>query len=940
MMAICVLTVLVLSSLTSVELQSSSNARKANIAKQNALLALNLAVGRLQETVGQDQRFTATAGIQGSTPNPYITGVWKKNVSEPSTWLISGNSDRSPKDATPANIPNPTGAKGTSEVFLVDLGSVSDESERVKLNKMDVADATNRGRYAYWIGDEGTKVSVAIEDETNSLNYNNSRPADADPNNPPGDGHNWTLKSYRDELRQIAPAVTNFWILAGIPFADVSSSNRIGNVSQLGHLPMLASGGTSPDPKDFFHTMTPLSRGVLIDHTAKNGKLKEDLSDTPSFSGSQTGVKRFLRARLDTLSDGNRGFFTQTSRNRTDGIFPQFSIGPVLTEFVVRYGFYREVTGPKEDGSEQDDELRIRTEMQVELWNPYAFDVEIESRMEITVKNLPDIELTIDGKTYTVNIPDDIFLRGPSLAYDTPAYAASPCVFAPGEIKWLKGSGGLGGRLLSTTGSSRSEAIPDRTGGAPTTDPSKLPPIKIPPLDPLAVSEAEIRIVVPELDGEDDNFLLVEIDSAGHLLSSFQPQFTYSKVDITVPLSQSDWRFGYAFEMDDDLERWTYGDHPKAMDPRNFDMDKTDFADESFQYWTNDPTDTLGTINQAGGGSFNSLKSIILFDVPTQEPVSVGTLTNLIGEKPYMLGNTWGSSVNDYFDKYFISTIPRWFDWDLSNPPILPSRYIDFYLEGQPNIVIGDPYGRSDVDADYVLDSKHAAKYVMSKGSFNINSVSVDAWTSLLAGINIGNWETEDGTIIQLSHAYFRQSFNAREVPNSPMEEIEKSTAFDRSGVSLTLPQIRSLARAVVNIILARGHPYESVSEFVNDGVFAQAIEDAEINQRIESFNLPENSPAELTQADLIKPIAPMLTPRSDTFLIRSYGGFEEFGGSTEAEVWCEAVVQRVPSLTDPVSGSGPIDYKRDPLSPSTSRFPFGREFKVISFRFLGKDEV
>ena len=97
-------------------------------------------------------------------------------------------------------------------------------------------------------------------------------------------------------------------------------------------------------------------------------------------------------------------------------------------------------------------------------------------------------------------------------------------------------------------------------------------------------------------------------------------------------------------------------------------------------------------------------------------------------------------------------------------------------------------------------------------------------------------------------------------------------------------------------------------------------------------------APGYLTQADILSGIGPMLTARSDTFTIRAYGDVRNpVTGDVEGRAWCEAVVQRVPDVTDPVSGTYTAG---DELQPSASKYPFGRKFKIVSFRWLNPGDI
>ena len=107
--------------------------------------------------------------------------------------------------------------------------------------------------------------------------------------------------------------------------------------------------------------------------------------------------------------------------------------------------------------------------------------------------------------------------------------------------------------------------------------------------------------------------------------------------------------------------------------------------------------------------------------------------------------------------------------------------------------------------------------------------------------------------------------------------------------------------------------------------------------------------PGDITQADLLLPLAPRLAARSDTFRIRAYGEARSADGTTVlAKAICEAVVQRVPEYLDPVTdatNNEPWDEAKSSGSPSATELNpinqrFGRRFKLVQFRWLSQSEV
>lgn len=103
-----------------------------------------------------------------------------------------------------------------------------------------------------------------------------------------------------------------------------------------------------------------------------------------------------------------------------------------------------------------------------------------------------------------------------------------------------------------------------------------------------------------------------------------------------------------------------------------------------------------------------------------------------------------------------------------------------------------------------------------------------------------------------------------------------------------------------------------------------------------ETGQLLSHSPGFLTQADLMSMLGPVLRPRGDTFIIRTYGNsVNKLTGEVDAEAWLELTVQRV---TKPVIDAND-DYEPDEMGPGDGPNP-GRRFEIVNFRWLTKDEV
>lgn len=98
--------------------------------------------------------------------------------------------------------------------------------------------------------------------------------------------------------------------------------------------------------------------------------------------------------------------------------------------------------------------------------------------------------------------------------------------------------------------------------------------------------------------------------------------------------------------------------------------------------------------------------------------------------------------------------------------------------------------------------------------------------------------------------------------------------------------------------------------QWVNDTVrwkriiYSEAFNNGEAPENllaVENLATGANMPGWLTQADVLSPLAPILTARSDTFVVRTYGESPtiESAGNTYRQApikrWCEVTVQRLP---------------------------------------------
>ncbi|MBC2601793.1 hypothetical protein [Puniceicoccus vermicola] len=302
----------------------------------------------------------------------------------------------------------------------------------------------------------------------------------------------------------------------------------------------------------------------------------------------------------------------------------------------------------------------------------------------------------------------------------------------------------------------------------------------------------------------------------------------------------------------------------------------------------------------------------------------------------------WSYLLNDYlWDRYFFA------EYDSANSIIL-----------NPRLIASENATPSEIQS-----YKEAAKVLMIRGAFNVNSTSIDAWRSLLGG-TVG--ATINSTPYDDRAPYLKHASPLLGEADTSDEQAAPTYAGYRTLSSL---EIEDLATEIVEQVKKRG-PFISLSHFVNRviddpaflsshenarlnlsptereraiGALQAALEASSINQRYEQpdnyidynelnrfnqFNrytgmgsLSYGQPGFMTQADLLSRVGAALSVRSDTFKIRSYGqSVDPITNESVARARCEMVVQRQPQEIRPGSNERP--------------------YKVVSFRWLEDHEI
>lgn len=313
---------------------------------------------------------------------------------------------------------------------------------------------------------------------------------------------------------------------------------------------------------------------------------------------------------------------------------------------------------------------------------------------------------------------------------------------------------------------------------------------------------------------------------------------------------------------------------------------------------------------------------------------------------PQVADNLGGGDVAADFPNLLKRTI------QLPNPRFMPyepagSKFTAANLQANGNATTGSFF--------------HNAGHLLVDGCFNVNSTSADAWEAFLTGtLNLPVRKINEKGVItgfqNVAGVRYPRAAN-------PMGDGMKTGALNENYWTgfreLTETEVKALAAQIVLEIKDRG-PFLTVGSFVNRKLAndkngksgaLQAALDNTVNKNLDvSFQspaaastvptLPDNSdqgsgfPGQLLQGDVLQALGPYMTVHSDTFTIRAYGETKN-GNTITAKAYCEAVVQRYP---DPVKSGTATATALSELTLPTS--PFGRQFSIVSFRWLNEAEI
>ncbi|MFM8335924.1 MAG: hypothetical protein ACKODK_10190, partial [Opitutaceae bacterium] len=402
LLAFIVLLLVGLASYTRIETAAAGNTQRQAQARENALLALNLAVAQLQRHAGPDTRVTATAEASATGSTARYTGVWPADPADdddndpltPLAWLASGNELRNSAGVPQPRAVAPGAAMNTNNAVALVGTNTSRVNNDVMARLVPItvpgvpgsgAAATTVGRYAWWVGDQGVKAPVAVPDTSTTPTYAPYDSADL-----------------RARLRQQVTAGAGAATAAGAAVFEPRDNNNASLVAgekilQHSQVAFLKNSGGSQlgltTAQQNFHAWSPNNLAVLAD--TRRGGLKRDLSLAPTLLGDAFAAWMNYKAYTEDPtapapesgvppsispaygSDPVRRRHVMTPHLISDGGAHQ--VAPVVNYFLITFNV-RTV-----DGSKGNQPLEVRARWMVSLWNPYTSALVPEDlRVEVT----------------------------------------------------------------------------------------------------------------------------------------------------------------------------------------------------------------------------------------------------------------------------------------------------------------------------------------------------------------------------------------------------------------------------------------------------------------------------------------------------------------------------------------------------------------------------
>lgn len=925
--------------------------QRLRLARDNARVSLEMALGDLQRYAGRDQVVTYMSDvyrkpIADNFNTPTATGAavgvnqafWTAAYDGASeTWLVtrpisSSDAPADPRDST-AGYVTLVGAK-TAVAAKQSVHNVQVPKEPLVTSGLIGYDSNDEkiiGHYAYWIGDMGVKASYAIYNRNANVKHD---VYEVDATKTGENGETIIIpNSFRrrlEQMRMSKPSIDLLDVnLSSTVIDDFVSDFQIREKSGADSGWTILAGLTPLEEKKGFHDFSGLSKGLLTNTVS--GGLKMDLTANPNYNAE---LKQYANLAYNltpsAISDSGLKMEYDVSWTATE-LLP--AIHPVLTQFNLRTSVWTEVDGT-------DASLRISYNVALEFWNPYTSALNQKEDFKVVIQGLPNLSGSVTGISDTPQIFELNLSNSSDIWTPTYSITGNGTIWSPGEIRVFSGDAGP---FISS--------LPNHSDYEDALIVSSTPPVFTRTTGDFSAGELSFRFTDPDNStvSKPASVSVALYDHESTLINSYSLEtgaFEIANEPESIPLisARGNETFGFAWEVED-AAILSDAYNPFSFIVPNANSVIVNFSNNVLSDSNTIPLFDSGTSTLIGhhpdgiaytDGSFR----IPLVELPRQELTSVSMLRK-VSDKGFS-SNRIGevdSTFNYLFDTAFFSTVSKEDSVGQINIYELPNSFYEVI-------------GTNDMGD---LQNSNSAQSLFVRGSFNINSTSIRAWEAVLKGININSWtyvdsaEDEGKKTITSTNTYqfFNYTQSAEETYSgsySNVNQANKQKSFRRGIVMLTDAQILTLATQIVskirlhNQVKGTGKPFVSIEDFLDSDILKAAIGAAKINPG----GIIANSPSYLSQATIMNAIASYISARSDTFVIRAYGDAVEPSDPNqleEPEVWsrayCEAIVQRVHAKHATDKGSGGVMMPTNNVAGE-----FGRQFKVVAFRWLSPSDI
>ena len=867
-MAFALLLALSITTLTQVETRAAHTHLQILQARENARLALMLAIGQLQKQADHDQRVTARAEILGKdafAPDArFWTGVWNtQNMSAGPVWLVSGT------NANP-------GTPASDWVRLVGPGTVGDDTaQHVYVPAIRLFDTSDNvsGKIAWWIGDEGVKASVA------SLPLH-QRPT---PN----------FLTHDDSL-QLKLASTHGLKAIFNKYDRFSSTNpepidRLSSIKQLKIQENFSESTPDTSREALFHTLTLSSRGVLAGTT--DSGLMQDLSLFPALLGPglraylQLGETHANQLATQTQPVAQKRLFTSIVGLEEIGVASLQTgkiatpIIPVLSNFMIAF-----TIRSKEDAL-PDDNFLLRARFFCEFWNPYTHTLLMKDQngdpidLELEITGFPEVTVHSDLNSSNpinlqtlmadpdnddgavvirlVNDPEDSWLPGRSKNWvgletvDDPV--RSPYKSRDTQTKlWPRNNRTLGGVNGINTSVTRIEGDLQHTS-----DESYKLHIKV-----YKVTDTT-RKLVSDMNG----FMYQQFDTAGgysndhsgmtfgYHIMLLEPHHSNGNNEYfrglwirdhdprsPMPLFRNNWHLDNNSEANTGSPYVAVFDGLTPMNPPDPSR-----IHQRFEPMENtidsDRLERLLDRSKVSGNHFHKLwQDAPVFELPRKRILSLASLQHIYihNERPFQVGNSWGSkgaqNTSAWFDRYYFSGLNRNDALDDFNRQAGPANPCLQFVNVS-SFLARFPLWKDTLPDDPIA-AREPAQNFMVANRFNINSTSVEAWKAVLSSLRLKDFShlywpngraseqdipellptsREHGSFTRFSHS-LEETYQALAPPAMVGSNPVAPSAFYRHGARrFSDNQFEAFAKEIVRLIRQKGTPFESMKAFLSE---------------------------------------------------------------------------------------------------------------------------